>query len=108
VRGGSGCKKKGQTMALYEYRCPTDGPFEVLRPLGKAPDTMPCKFCGEQAPRAITAPRIRSAARSAWHTAIEHADKSRWEPEVVTSLPSTGPGPRRGALHPAMLNLPRP
>ncbi len=95
-------------MALYEYRCPTDGPFEVIRPLGTAPESVPCKFCGVPASRVITAPRIRSASRRAWHAAIEHADKSRHEPDVVTSLPSAGPAPRRGAIHPAMLNLPRP
>jgi putative FmdB family regulatory protein len=95
-------------MALYEYRCPSDGAFEIIRPLGTAPDHVACKFCGGPASRVITAARIRSASRSAWHAAIDHADKSRYEPEVVTSLPSTGPGPRRGALHPAMLNLPRP
>ena len=95
-------------MALYEYRCPAHGPFEVMHPLGTAPDTAACKVCGEPASRAITAPRIRSAARGAWHAAIERADKSRFEPEVVTSLPRAGPGPYRGAFHPAMLNLPRP
>lgn len=95
-------------MALYEYRCLSDGSFEILRPIGTAPDTVPCKVCGTAASRVITAPRIRSATRSAWHAVIEHADKSRYEPDVVTSLPSVGPGPRRGAIHPAMLNLPRP
>lgn len=95
-------------MALYEYRCPSHGPFDIIRPLGAAPDSVACKFCGEPASRAITAPRIRSASRSAWHAAIERADKSRYEPEVVTSLPGVGSSPRRGAIHPAMLNLPRP
>jgi putative FmdB family regulatory protein len=95
-------------MALYEYRCSSDGPFEVSRPIGTATETVPCKFCGGPALRVITAARIRNAARSAWHAAIDQADKSRYEPEVVTALPSAGPGPRRGAIHPAMLNLPRP
>lgn len=99
---------EAREVAIYEYRCPVDGAFEALRPLGTAPESIPCRICGQVARRVITAPRIKTAARSAWHAAIDHAQRSRHEPEVVTSLPPAGSGPRRGSIHPAMLNLPRP
>jgi hypothetical protein len=39
---------------------------------------------------------------------MDHADKSRYEPEVVTSLPSTGAPSRTIALTPKLRGLPRP
>ena len=95
-------------MAIYEYRCDQDGLFEKNMPLGTAPESLPCTRCANQARRVFSAPMIRSASRSAWTAAMDHADKSRYEPEVVTSLPSTGAPSRTLALTPTLRGLPRP
>ena len=97
-------------MATYEYRCDQDGLFEVILPLGTAPAFAACAVCGSESRRVISAPMVRTRSRDAWTAAIEHAQKSRYEPEVVTSLPSTGA--RRPTqvipLTPTLRGLPRP
>ena len=97
-------------MANYEYRCDQDGVFEVTRPLGTAPGSVSCSVCGSEARRVISLPMVRSGSRSAWSAAIDHAEKSRHEPEVVTSLPSTGARRRTPVLPltPTLRRLPRP
>jgi putative FmdB family regulatory protein len=97
-------------MALYEYRCDRDGMFDVTRPLGTAPATVACPECGNEAQRVISLPMVRCGTRNAYTTAIEHAEKSRYEPEVVTSVPSAGAmRPTRVArMTPALARLPRP
>jgi putative FmdB family regulatory protein len=97
-------------MAIYEYRCDRDGMFDVTRPLGTAPKTAACPECGSEAQRVISLPMVRCGTRSAFTTAIENAEKSRYEPEVVTSVPSAGArNPVRMArMTPALARLPRP
>jgi putative FmdB family regulatory protein len=97
-------------MAIYEYRCDLDGVFEVSRPLGTAPQSVTCSICGGEARRIVSMPMILSGSRSAWSAAIERAEKSRHEPEVVTSLPSTGARRRTTVLPltPTLRGLPRP
>jgi putative FmdB family regulatory protein len=43
-------------MARYDYRCDSDGVFEVTAPMGSAPSEAPCPECGEDAPRIFSAP----------------------------------------------------
>ena len=97
-------------MATYEYRCDQDGVFEVARPLGTAPESVTCSVCGSEARRVISIPMIRRGSRTALVAAIEHAEKSRYEPDVVTSLPSTGARRRTTVLPltPTLRRLPRP
>lgn len=97
-------------MALYEYRCETDGNFDIQRPLGTAPESVACAVCGAASRRVISAPMVLTSNRSAWSAAIAHAEKSRHEPEVVSSLPSAGPGRRitTAQMTPALRSLPRP
>ena len=97
-------------MATYEYQCDLDGVFEVTRPLGTAPASVPCSVCGSEARRVLSIPMVRSGSRRALFAAIEHADKSRYEPDVVTSLPSTGARRRTPVvpLTPTLRRLPRP
>ena len=95
-------------MAIYEYRCDHDGVFDKNMPIGTAPQSVPCPTCGGDARRVISAPMFKSSSRSGWTSAMDRADKSRYEPEVVTSLPSVG-GPRRTIpLTPKLRGLPRP
>lgn len=97
-------------MAIYEYRCEHHGLFEVSRPLGTAPESVACAACGIEARRVFSAPAIRTGARHSLYAAVEHAEKSRYEPEVVSSVPSAGaPGrPRVVPLTPKLAGLPRP
>ena len=95
-------------MAIYEYRCEQDGLFEVIRPLGTALEFVACSTCGKESRRVISLPTVRTGTRSAWTAAMDHAEKSRHEPEVVRSLPSTGARSRTLALTPKLRGLPRP
>ncbi len=97
-------------MALYEYRCEAHGSFDIQRPIGTAPDAVACTACGAASRRVISAPMVMTSSRSAWSAAMAHAEKSRYEPEVVSSLPSAGPGRRitTAQMTPALRSLPRP
>lgn len=95
-------------MAIYEYRCDRDGLFDRTLPLGTAPESVVCAKCGGAARRVFSAPMYRSATRRAWTAAMDHADKSRFEPEVVSSLPPTGASRRAVPLNPKWSGLPRP
>jgi putative FmdB family regulatory protein len=97
-------------MATYTYRCERDGVFDVSRPIGTAPKSVACPACGGKAQRVISVPMIRCGTRSLYSAAIERAEKSRYEPEVVTSVPSAGAvNPVRWAnMTPALARLPRP
>lgn len=94
-------------MAIYEYQCDQDGVFDVMRPLGTAPRSIKCEQCGGEAMRILSVPLVRSAVRAAWTAAIDHADKSRYEPEVVSSPPPARRG-RTLQMTPALWRLPRP
>ena len=96
-------------MAAYDYRCDRDGVFEVTRALGSAPESTPCPECGGEATRVFAAPMLSSSPR-ALVAAIDHAEKSRDEPEVVTSLPPAGARRRTPVLPltPTLRRLPRP
>jgi putative FmdB family regulatory protein len=96
-------------MAIYEYRCEADGSFDVVRPMGTAPASVACPECASESMRVFSNPMISFAPR-ALVAALDHEEKSRHEPEVVTSLPSTGARRRTPMmpLTPTMRRLPRP
>lgn len=95
-------------MALYAYRCPPHGSFEVRSPIGTAPGSLPCPVCSRPADRLFTPPMI-SRANPAALGLVERSERSAHEPEVVTSLPA---GNRRATPvaggSPARRQLPRP
>jgi putative FmdB family regulatory protein len=96
-------------MAIYEYRCGTDGPFEITAALGAPPRSAACPACNRDGERIFSAPMLTTAPRAVV-AAIDRAEKSRHEPEVVTSLP---PATHRRAtpvlpLTPTLRRLPRP
>jgi putative FmdB family regulatory protein len=96
-------------MAIYEYRCDDDGMLEVTRPLGTAPPSVTCPVCGSAARRVFSTPMI-SSLPPALVGAIDHAEKTRDEPDVVTSLPPAGARKRTPVLPltPTLRRLPRP
>jgi putative FmdB family regulatory protein len=97
-------------MPIYEYRCYEHGVFEITRPLSMATESAKCLVCGGEAKRVFSAPMLRSGSRTALLAAMDHAEKSRHEPDVVTSVPSTGARRRTPVLPltPTLRRLPRP
>jgi putative FmdB family regulatory protein len=97
-------------MVIHEFHCPEHGTFERLVPMGEAASQAPCPHCGATAPRQMSAPSVVRSSRSAWLGAVERAQRSRHEPEVVSSVPSAGARRRirQAPMTPALQRLPRP
>ncbi len=97
-------------MPIYEYRCDQHGVSEITRPLGMAPKSVTCLVCGSEARRVFSVAAVRSGSRSSLFAAMDHAEKSRHEPDVVTSVPSAGASRRTPVLPltPTLRRLPRP
>jgi putative FmdB family regulatory protein len=96
-------------VALYEYRCDTDGVFDARWPLGSAPASVTCPVCNREAMRVFSKPMLMTASRELV-AAVDHAEKTRDEPDLVTSLPPTGARRRTPVLPltPTLRRLPRP
>jgi putative FmdB family regulatory protein len=96
-------------MAIYEYRCDQHGAFEVMRAIGTAPASVACPACGGAATRVFTKPML-SSTPAELVAAIDHAQKTRDEPDLVTSLPPADPRRRTPVLPltPTLRRLPRP
>jgi len=96
-------------VAIYEYRCAVDGAFELVLPIGTAPAAVACPACTEEAARVFTNPMVRSQPR-ALVAALDHEEKTRYAPDVVTAVPRSGArGPAPVArMTPALARLPRP
>jgi putative FmdB family regulatory protein len=97
-------------MPIYEYWCDQHGVSEIIRPIGMAPESVTCLVCGSEARRVFSVAMIRSGSRTALSAAMDHAEKSRHEPDVVTSVPSTRAKRRTPVLPltPTLRRLPRP
>lgn len=93
-------------MAVYEYRCPTCGRFEVDRPMGAAPVSCECVHCGAASRRTFSAPHVNRTPKPLAE-ALSRAEKSRDEPEVVTAIPPGRRNPRRRVEDPRTKQLPR-
>jgi hypothetical protein len=93
-------------MATYTYRCTLDGPVDIRMPIGTAPARISCPACGATSSRIITAPMLGLADR-ARTAVIDRAEASRFEPPVVSSIP-TGRRPAAPHLDPRTSKLPRP
>jgi len=96
-------------VAIYEYRCERHGAFEVTRPIGTAPTSIACPQCASEAGRVFSSPMVSFAPRELV-AALDHEEKTRSEPDVVTSLPPR-PAPQRtpvAPLTPTLRKLPRP
>jgi putative FmdB family regulatory protein len=97
-------------MTLYEYRCGRHGPFDVFRPLGSASESEACPVCAEESQRVFSAPMLSTSSSRPLMAALEHEEKTRYEPDLVTSLPRSGnrkPTPM-APLTPQLAKLPRP
>jgi hypothetical protein len=96
------------TVAIYQYRCPQDGDFEVARPVGTATTQVACARCGRDAVRVFTAPLVSRGPRSLM-AAIDSTQRTRDQPEVVSVLPPRASRTRATTVsqNPALQRLPR-
>jgi putative FmdB family regulatory protein len=97
-------------VAFYDYRCDDDGVFEIARPLGTAPRAIACPECGGEADRVFSTPMLATTAPKELVAALDHAEKTRDAPDVVTSLPPLAAHKRTPVLPltPKLRRLPRP
>jgi hypothetical protein len=78
-------------------------------PIGQATDTVPCPRCHLEAVRVFSPPMTSRLARNVAGL-LDHTEKSRYEPDVVTSLPRRPAHQRTpiAPLNPTLQRLPRP
>ncbi|MCM3847705.1 zinc ribbon domain-containing protein [Pseudonocardia sp. DR1-2] len=93
-------------MATYSYRCRVHGEFDARLPLGAAPGSRGCPVCGTQAPRRWSG--VALLGRGPAVALVDRCERSRTEPEVVTSIPARPRTARRPAPSAAAHRLPRP
>jgi putative FmdB family regulatory protein len=93
-------------MVVYAYRCAEHGVTEVSRPIASAPPGVTCPVSGQAAARIYTVPGLPLGS-SARRTLIDHTERTRDEPAVV-STPPPRPGPAAVARPPGLRRLPRP
>ena len=96
-------------MPIYEFRCVDCADFELILPIGTAPDVAACPTCQGDARRRITAPNVSRTGSSAF-ALIDAANRSAHEPSVVGGAK---PGVRTGTTqrytsNPLHQKLPRP
>ncbi|MHA7208190.1 FmdB family zinc ribbon protein [Arthrobacter sp. MDT1-65] len=96
-------------MPIYEYRCPRCAVYEVIRPLGAAPDVEACPTCGQPARRRISAPHL-SRTNTPSSRLIDAAARSATEPDVITGgIPPSGARSTPAfSVNPLSRKLPRP
>ncbi len=97
-------------MTLYEYRCRDHGLTSVSLPMGTAPRSIACPVCSAPTERVFSAPMLMTSKSRRLASVIDRCEKSRDEPEVVTSLPPRDPHKRTpmAPANPALRRLPRP
>ena len=94
-------------MAIYEYRCERDGPFDATLPIGTAPPSVACPSCGGTSLRVFTNPMVKTSVPRPLMAALNHEEKTRYEPDLVTSIPGGKPAPM-ARMTPQLAKLPRP
>jgi putative FmdB family regulatory protein len=74
-------------VAIYSYRCPECGSFELVRPMCASGAEADCPGCGGRARRLFDAPALRMASRGV-RAALEKDERSADSPEVVRAVPA--------------------
>ncbi|MGW1679232.1 FmdB family zinc ribbon protein [Saccharopolyspora sp. NPDC002376] len=73
-------------MATYEYECPRCGRFDTHQAIGTAADSHACPDCQRSSRRVFSAPHLTTVPAQL-HAALDHEERSRSEPDVVTEVP---------------------
>jgi len=88
------------------YRCPSCGPFDVVRSMAESDPGHDCPDCGAASRRLFSPPAVRQvAARVA--SALGAQERSAHEPQVVTDVPASR-RPSNVTTDPRHAALPRP
>lgn len=94
-------------MPSYQFRCSEGCGFDALYAMSEVPKETECRVCGGKAKRAVTAPHLSIAGSSAYQL-LDQTKQSAYEPAVVGSLPSRGPGKTQAVTqNPLHAKLPR-
>jgi putative FmdB family regulatory protein len=78
-------------MPLYEFRCPSCGPFDLRRDMQDAAETASCPCCDRGARRVYSVSELRSRSgplRKATKADQDRADRARSGEPVLTGPPS--------------------
>ena len=89
-------------MPLYEFRCPSCGPFDLRRDMQEAGQAADCPSCGQPAQRRYTVSRgsrSEGMLRGADKLDRARADRALSGEPVITGPPSGRRLPRRGGHH---------
>ncbi len=83
--------------------------MEVELPIGTAAPTIACPSCSQEASRVFSPPLTNRVPRNVAGL-LDKTERSRHEPDVVTSLPPRPPHKRQPMAppNPALQRLPRP
>lgn len=84
-------------MPMYNYACETCGEFAEWRRMSLCGDPVDCPACGNPAPRAVSAPFLRTMAHNTW-IAHERNEKSAHQPRVMSRAELDKTGRRRGQV----------
>jgi putative FmdB family regulatory protein len=95
-------------VPTYSHRCPSCGPFDVIRPMTAAGSPVQCPTCGQPGRRTFGAPALQRTSPGV-RAAVEAGERSAEAPQVVRSIPAAG---RRRTVRtttdPRHARLPRP
>ena len=97
-------------MAIYSYRCPGCGSFELMRPMSASDAAADCPSCGGRARRLFGAPALQLLSPGV-RAALERDERNADSPEVVRDVAAAirTRGPRvRYTRDPRHALLPRP
>ena len=89
-QAGDAGPEVGQLMAIYEYRCERDGAFDVVAADRHGAGDGDLPGVRGRGRAGLHEPDAGSFAPRALVAALDHEEKTRHEPEVVTSLPRAG------------------
>jgi len=76
-------------MPMYDYQCPSCGPFEASRRLAEYKQPHDCPVCHTSSPRMMSAPQLNTMSASSRKAHITN-EKSAHAPKVNRSCCSSG------------------
>ena len=76
-------------MPIYDYLCPSCGPFEARRAMRESDQDALCASCSMPAPRVVSAPRLNLMSSNNRYAEIRN-EKSAHEPDVVHRMAPNG------------------
>jgi putative FmdB family regulatory protein len=94
-------------MPRYEFLCETCGAFDCWRSFAEASDPMPCPTCKTAAKRIYSLPGLVKTPASLTH-ALDRANKSAYEPQVVKHEHQYATGETKPAAAPIQQRHGRP